>query len=214
MPQISESKTSSTESRAEPRTDCVHILEMTAISLGAIALVGAAVLGLVNKLTTNMHEPKRAEKIAKHLIDYEFPETSRGQMGLSIGAESFAVVVDRSQDPSLRLFVQASPVDWVERTSTLVREYALGAGWRGKWDSVTDGSKSFRYCNQMVNLEISRGFWAIDDKTPAVNAIEYTLDVTVNDYDQTIRILATGLNAETRAKQLLDSIQCRQKNKN
>lgn len=210
MTQSTESKTAPTG----PKTDCVHILEMTAISFGAIALIGAAVLGLVNKLTTNMHQPQRAEKIAKHLIDYQFPDKSMGQMGLSIGAESFAVVTDRAQDPSLRLFVQASPVDWVERTSTLVREYALGAGWRGKWDSVTDENKSVRYCNQTVNLEISRGLWAIDETTPALNAIEYTLDVTVNDYDQTIRILATGLNAETRAKQLLDSIQCRQKIKN
>lgn len=210
MTQSAESKTAPTE----PKTDCVHILEMTAISLGAIALIGAAVLGLVNKLTTNMHQPKRAEKIAKHLINYQFPDKSLGQMGLSIGAESFAVVIDRAEEPSLMLFVQASPVDWVERTSTLVREYALGAGSRGRWDSVTDENRSFRYCNQTVNLEISRGFWAIDEKTPALNAIEYTLDVTVNDYDQTIRILATGLNAETRAKQLLDSIQCRQKIKN
>ncbi len=209
MTPTSESKTLP----ARPKTECVHILEMTAISLGAIALIGAAILGLVNKLTTNMHQPKRAEKIARHLIDYQFPDSSLGQMGLSIGAESFAIVADRAQDPSLRLFVQASPVDWVERTSTLVREYALGASWQGRWDAVTDENKSFRYCNQVVNLEISRGFWAIDDKTPAINAIEYNLDVTVNDYDQTIRILATGLNAETRAKQLLDSIQCRQKAK-
>ncbi len=210
MTQASEPKPPSTE----PKTDCVHLFEISAISLGAIALIGAAVLGLVNKLTTNMQQPKRAEKIAKHLINYQFPDRSVGQLGLSIGAESFAVVSDRQQDPSLRLFVQASPVDWVERTSPLVREYALGAGWRGKWDAVTEENKSFRYCNQVVNLEVSRGFWAIDDNTPALNAIEYTLDVTVNDYDQTIRILATGLNAETRAKQLLDSIQCRQKMKN
>lgn len=196
---------------AHPKTDCVHILEVTAISLGAIALVGAAVLGLGNKLTENMHQPKRAEKIAKHLVKYQFPEASQGQIGLSIGAESFAVITDRAQDPGLRLFVQASPVDWVERTSSLVREYALNAGWKGEWESITDENKSFRYCNQVVNLEVSRGFWAIDDKTPAVNAIEYTLDVTVNDYDQTIRILATGRNAEARAKKLLDSIQCRQK---
>jgi hypothetical protein len=200
--------------QSPPKTDCVHILEVTAISLGAIALIGAAVLGLGNKLTTNMHQPKRAEKIAKHLVKYQFPEASQGQIGLSIGAESFAVITDRAHDPSLRLFVQASPVDWVERTSTLVREYALNAGWRGRWDSITDENQSFRYCNQTVNLEISRGFWSMDDKAPPVNAIEYTLDVTVNDYDQTIRILATGLNAESRAKQLLDSIQCRRKLKN
>jgi hypothetical protein len=202
--------TSKSKTSEQAKTDCVHVLEVTAISLGAIALIGAAILGLGNKLTTNMHQPKRSEKIAKHLIKYQFPETSQGQMGLSIGAEAFAVVTDRPENPSLRLFVQASPVDKVERTSTLVREYAQNAGARGIWDYVTDENKSFRYCNQTVNLKINRGFWAVDENAPAVNAIEYTLDATVRDYDQTIQILATGLNAEARAKQLLDSIQCRQ----
>lgn len=193
------------------RSDCVRIVEVSVISLGAIALVGAAVMGIVNKLTINMHQPKRVEKIAKHLLKYQFPDRSQGQIGLSIGAESFAVVTDRADNPSLRLFVQASPVAMEERTSKIVREYALDAVWRGTWEAVSDESQSFRYCNEVVDLEINRGLWSIDENTPAINAIEYTFDTTVDNYDQTIRILATGRDAETRARTLLNSLQCRQK---
>ena len=106
----------------------VHWIEITAISLGGIALVGAAIAGLGYKLQTNMHQARRVENIAQNLITYQFPQSAQGRTGLSIGAESFAVITDRISDPNLRLFVQASPVDGVERSSVVVREYALGSG--------------------------------------------------------------------------------------
>lgn len=189
---------------------CVHWIEIIAITLGGIGLVGAAIIGLSHKLQTNMHEARRVENIAQNLITYQFPQSAQGRIGLSIGAESFAVITDRRNDPNLRLFVQASPVDGVERSSVLVREYALGSGWRGTWETVQEETQPFLYCHQMVNLETRRGLWSEPDNIEPRLAIEYSIDTTIDGYDQTIRILATGANAEPLAKKLLKSIQCRQ----
>lgn len=204
-----------TQSSPEPVPSiCVHWLEITAISFGGIALVGAAIVGLGHKLQTNMHQPKQVEKIAQNLITYQFPESAQGRIGLSIGAESFAVITDRINDPNLRLFVQASPVNGVERSSVVVREYALGSGWRGIWETVTEETQPFSYCNQTVNLKTRRGRWSQTDSAEPRPAIKYSIDTTIDGYDQTIRILATGTNAEPLAQNLLKSIQCRQKYQN
>ena len=192
----------------------VHWMEIAAISLGGIALVGAAIAGLGYKLQTNMHQAKRVEKIAQNLITYQFPQSAQGRIGLSIGAESFAVITDRINDPNLRLFVQASPVNGVERSSVVVREYALGSGWRGIWETVTEETQPFLYCNQTVNLKTRRGRWSQTDSAEPRPAIKYSIDTTIDGYDQTIRILATGTNAEPLAQDLLKSIQCRQKYQN
>ncbi len=192
----------------------VHWMEIAAISLGGIGLVGAAIIGLSHKLQTNMHEAKRVEKIAHNLITYQFPQSSQGRIGLSIGAESFAVITDRTTNPNLRLFVQASPVDGVERSSVVVREYALGSGWRGIWETFTEETQPFSYCNQTVNLKTRRGRWSRTDSAEPRPAIKYSIDTTIDGYDQTIRILATGTNAEPLAQDLLKSIQCRQKYQN
>ena len=189
----------------------VHWIEIAAISLGGIVLVGAAIVGLGHKLKTNMHQAKRVENIAQSLITYQFPQSAQGRIGLSIGAESFAVITDRTNEPNLRLFVQASPVDGVERSSVLVREYALGSGWRGIWETVQEETQPFLYCHQTVNLETSRGRWSEADNVKPRPAIEYSIDTTIDGYDQTIRILATGTNAEPLAQKLLKSIQCREK---
>ena len=188
----------------------VHWLEIVAISLGSIGLLGAAIIGLAHKLQTNMHQAKRVENIAHSLITYQFPQSSQGRIGLSIGAESFAVITDRTNNPNLRLFVQASPVDGVERSSLIVREYALGSGWRGNWEIVQEETQPFLYCHQTVNLETSRGRWSEADNVEPRPAIEYSIDTTIDGYDQTIRILATGTNAEPLARDLLKSIQCRE----
>ena len=193
----------------------VHWIEIVAISIGGIAIVGAAIAGLGHKLQTNMNQAKRVEKIAKNLITYQFPQSAQGLTGLSIGAESFAVVTDRTTNPNLRLFVQASPVDGVERSSVVVREYALGSGWRGNWETVKAVTQPFLYCRETVNLETRRGYWSeADSGEESRPAIEYSIDTTIDGYDQTIRILATGTQAEPLAQELLKSIQCRQKSEN
>ena len=193
---------------------CVHWIEIVAISIGGMALVGAAIAGLGHKLQTNMHQANRVEKIAKNLIAYRFPQSAQGRTGLSIGAESFAIITDRPNNPNLRLFVQASPVDGVERSSVVVREYALGSGWSGTWETVKEETQPFLYCHETVNLEISRGRWSETNSVEPGPAIEYSIDTTIDGYDQTIRILATGSQAEPLAQELLKSIQCRQKFQN
>ena len=115
--------------------DCrVKWLEIVALSLGGVGLIGAAIVGLGHKLMTNMQDSYRVEKIAKHIVRYQFPQApsqGTGTIGLSIGAEAFAVISDRPSDPKLRLFVQKSPVDPVERTAEFVREMGLTAAWSG-----------------------------------------------------------------------------------
>ena len=57
----------------------VHWIEIVAISIGGIAIVGAAIAGLGHKLQTNMNQANRVEKIAKNLIAYQFPQYARKQ---------------------------------------------------------------------------------------------------------------------------------------
>jgi hypothetical protein len=200
--------TSSSESRI--KTYPVKWLEILALSLGGVGLIGAAIVGLGHKLVVNMQDPQRVEKIAKHMVSYQFPTRAQGAKGLSIGAESFVLLSDRVESPSLRLFIQKSPVDPVERTSEFVREMGLAAAWSGDWeDGMAVKSEPFTYCSQETELEIRKGNWSEAGQEISIPAIEYTLSPTIKNQQQTIRILATGANAEKQAKSLLRSIQCR-----
>jgi hypothetical protein len=188
----------------------VKWVEVVALSLGAVGLIGAAIVGLGHKLVTNMHDAKRVEKIARHIVYYQFPQAAYGSNGLSIGAESFAVMSDRPVDPQLRLFVQKSPVDPIERTAEFVREMGLAAAWSGSWeDGTQETTATFTYCAQETELEIRKGNWVEAGREISVPAIEYTLSATIKQHSQTIRILATGNQAEKQAKSLLRSIHCR-----
>ncbi len=199
---------SSSESRI--KTYPVQWFEILALSLGGIGLIGAAIVGLGHKLMINMQDPQRVEKIANHMVSYEFPKRPQGMTGLSIGAESFVLLSDRVESPTLRLFMQKSPVDPIERTSEFVREMGLAAAWSGEWEEgMAVKSQPFTYCAQETELEIRKGNWSESGQEISIPAIEYTLSPTIKQHQQTIRILATGANAEKQAKALLRSIQCR-----
>jgi hypothetical protein len=194
-----------------PTPHCsVKWIEVVALSLGAVGLIGAAIVGLGHKLMTNMHDAKRVEKIARHIVYYQFPQASYGTNGLSIGAESFAVLSDRPVDPHLRLFAQKSPIDPIDRTAEFVREMGLAAAWSGSWEEGTqEKTEPLTYCSHETELEIRKGNWLEAGRDNSVPAIEYTLSAKIKQHDQTIRILATGIGAEKQAKSLLRSIQCR-----
>lgn len=195
----------------------VKWLEVVGVTLGGVGLIGAAIVGLGHKLLTNMNETQRVEKIAQRVVFYKFPQTSEGTVGLSIGAESFAVISDRKLDPQLRLFVQKSPVDRTERTSEFMREMGVAAAWSGTWeDGLKTQTDAFTYCTHETELESRKGNWIEAGpgvKGVSVPGIEYRLSVVTQrydkEYDQSIRILATGPRAQQQAQSLLRSIQCR-----
>ncbi len=86
----------------------------------------------------------------------------------------------------------------------------LLAAWSGTWDEGMESTTtSFKYCNQDTDLKIRKGFWAPQGKEESDPAIEYTLTPTLKQYNQTIRILAVGQQAEQRAQQVLKSVRCR-----
>ena len=202
------------QSATPPANPSVKWLEVLALTLGGVGLIGAAIAGLGHKLVTNMHETQRVEKIAQRIVAYQFPQVSKATIGLSIGAESFAVISDRTLNPELRLFVQRSPVDRTERTSEFVRELGAAAAWSGTWeDGLITKTDAFPYCTQGTELETRQGNWLETGQGVSVPAIEYRFSAVTqrNDkqYDQNIRILATGPRAQQQAKSLLRSIQCR-----
>ena len=192
----------------------VKWLEMLALTLGGVGLIGAAIAGLGHKLVTNMHETQRVEKIAQRIVLYQFPQVSKGTIGLSIGAESFAVISDRSVNPELRLFIQKSPIDRTEWTAEFVREIGAAAAWSGNWeDGLITKTDELLYCTQKTELEIRQGNWIETGQGVSIPAIEYRFSAVTQrnekQYDQNIRILATGPRAQQQAKSLLRSIQCR-----
>lgn len=192
----------------------VKWLEVVVVTLGGVGLIGAAIVGLGHKLLTNMEETQRVEKIAQRVMFYQFPQRSEGTIGLSIGAESFAIISDRKSNPQLRLFVQRSPVDRTERTSEFVREIRAAAAWSGTWeDGLKTRTDAFTYCTQETELETRKGNWQEAGQVTSVPGIEYSLSVVTKrndrEYDQSIRILATGPQAQQQAQSLLRSIQCR-----
>ncbi len=198
----------------QPVNPSVKWFEVIAVTLGGVGLIGAAIVGLGHKLLTNMNETQRVEKIAQRVVFYQFPQASKGTIGLSIGAESFAVISDRTSDPQLRLFIQKSPVDRTERTSEFVREMGVAAAWSGTWeDGLDTQTDAFTYCTQKTELETRKGNWLEAGKVASVPAIEYRLSAVTQrydkEYDQNIRILATGPRAQQQAQFLLRSIQCR-----
>ena len=198
----------------QPVNPSVKWIEVVAVTLGGVGLIGAAIVGLGHKLLINMNETQRVEKIAQRVVSYQFPQTSKGTIGLSIGAESFAVISDRTSAPQLRLFIQKSPVDRTERTSEFVREMGAAAAWSGTWeDGLNTQTDAFTYCTQKTELETRKGNWLESGQAASVPAIEYRLSAVTQrydkQYDQNIRILATGPRAQQKAQSLLRSIQCR-----
>lgn len=198
----------------QPANPSVKWPEILALTLGGVGLIGAAIAGLSHKLVTNMYETQRVEKIAQRIVLYQFPQVSKGTIGLSIGAESFAVISDRAVNPELRLFVQRSPVDRTERTAEFVREIGATAAWSGTWeDGLKTQTDAFAYCSQETEMETRQGNWLEAGREESVPAIEYRLSAVTQrnekQYDQNIRILATGPQARQKAESLLRSIQCR-----
>lgn len=190
----------------------VRIWEVLFIILGALGLVGFALIGLGNKMLSNMFNPARAEAIANSLFDYKIPGGSQGVVGLNIGAEKFAIVNNRATPPDIVLFVSQSPIEQIhDETSVNLNDMlVLQELIQGEFTPTTSESiENTELCGKNVNISIQEGEQTFDNQPTPIPGVVYIAKITDDGIEKTVHLLTTGVNARDKAMKVFNSLQCR-----
>ncbi len=89
----------------------MSVWEVVAVIGSAILILAAGGLRLGIKFANNASNPKRAEIVAKSIMDYKIPGGSQGRYSINIGGVKTAVVTSKHPQLDIKLFVARIPVD-------------------------------------------------------------------------------------------------------
>jgi hypothetical protein len=188
----------------------VRVWEMILIVMGAIALIGAAVVGLGIKVLNNAYSPIRAEAIAKSLIDYRIPGGSQGVFGINIGSAKLAWVQSNTNPPDVILFVGRAPVNKETDQSQANRGFDQPPTSTAEEQfTVTNSRVENRYfCGSTVPVTIETGQQTLTDNSSTIPAIRYTVRTTENNFERIVVLVANGNNASEKADNVFNSLRC------
>lgn len=189
----------------------VSIWEVILIIIGAIALIGTGFAWIGMRMLNNTFNPTRAEQVARSLIDYQIPSGSTGVMGLNIGAETFAIVKSNTEPPDIFLYASKAPSDRIseETPVNLGDAIALENSVNGQFVFSNIDRTQKTLCDQKTSITVQTG-QQIDATTNTTKpAIQYSARLTDGKIERIISIIAIGNNMETKAEQVLNSIQCK-----
>lgn len=190
----------------------VRVFEVVVITLGAIAIVSIGVVGLGIKILDHAFSPKRAEALAKSLIDYTIPDASQGVFGINIGSAKFAWIRSVANPPEVILFIGESPVnpetDDTE-SSELDQEFK-----RFPSDSVaqefvatTSRIETKTFCGKPVPVTIQEGQQTFSDALPQP-AVQYTARVVEGSVERVAILTTSGRDAQAKAIAIFHSFRC------
>lgn len=190
----------------------VRLFEVIVITVGAIAVVGIGIVGLGIKILDNAFNPRRAEAIAKSLIDYTIPGKSQGVFGINIGSAKFAWIRSATVPPDVILFIGESPVDQKiddAESSDLDREFQ-----RFPSDSVaqefvatTDRTETKTFCGKPVSVTIQEGQQTFSYAAPQ-SAVQYTARIMEGGVERVAILTTSGRDAQARAIAIFNSFRC------
>ncbi|XWK87511.1 MAG: hypothetical protein U7127_25480 [Phormidium sp.] len=190
--------------------DKVKLLDWVMIIGGAIALVTTGIIGLGMKAYSNALDPKRAEAVAKSIIDYRIPGGSQGEYGIKFAGIKLAKVQSKTSPPDVEIFVMQTPLNRdtqnqedIERLTTPLQPTPT------EFEVVSSYSQNMKFCGKPIDVTIEQGIYSLEDRSSNIPAIQFTASTIVNDERLIVEVQAIGKNAKQKALAVLNSIKCK-----
>ncbi len=189
----------------------VSVWEVILIVMGAIALFGAAFIGLGLKVLANAYNPTKAEAIAKSLIAYQIPGGSQGVFGINIGSAKLAWVRSVTNPPDVILFVGKTPInkETNEYDSNQGLENPPSDNANEEFKATASRTENKVFCGQTVPITIEEGEQTLSNQPSPVPAIRYTARTTEDNVERIVILITNGENAQAKAVSVFNSLRCR-----
>lgn len=189
----------------------VSVWEVIFIVIGAIALFGAACIGLGLKVLANAYNPTKAEAIAKSLIDYQIPGGSQGVFGINIGSAKLAWVRSATNPPDVILFVGKTPLnkETNENDSNQGLENPPSDNVNEEFKATASRTENKVFCGKTVPVTIEEGQRTLGNPPSSVPAIRYTARTTEGNVERIVILIANGETAQAKAVSVFNSLRCR-----
>lgn len=190
----------------------VRLFEVIVITLGAIAIVGIGITGLGIKILDNAFNPRRAEAIAKSLINYTIPGRSQGVFGINIGSAKFAWIRSVADPPDVILFIGESPANQEgddAESNELDQEFKRfpSEAVAQEFVATTSRTETKTFCGKTVPVTIQEGQQTFGDAAPQP-AIQYIARVTESGIERVAILITSGRDAQAKAIAIFNSFRC------
>lgn len=190
--------------------DKVKLLDWVMIIGGAIALVTTGIIGLGMKAYSNALDPKRAEAVAKSIIDYRIPGGSQGEYGIKFAGIKLAKVHSKTSPPDVEIFVMQTPLNRdtqnqedIERLRTPLQPKPA------EIEVLSSYSQNMKFCGKPIDVTIEQGIYSLEDRYSTIPAVQFTVSTIANDERLIVEVQALGKNAKQKALTVLRSIKCK-----
>lgn len=188
----------------------VRLWDWVTIIGGAIALVTTGILGLGIKAYNNALDPKRAEAVAKSIIDYRIPGGSQGKFGIKFAGIKLAIVHSKTSPPDVEIFVMQTPLNRdTRRQEELERLRSPIEPTPTQFEIFSSSKENLKFCNKPLNVTIDEGSYLLEGQTSNLPAVQYSASTIINNERLIVEVQALGKNAKQKALAVLQSIKCK-----
>ncbi|OKH38124.1 hypothetical protein NIES2119_11245 [[Phormidium ambiguum] IAM M-71] len=190
--------------------DRVRFLDWVMLIGGAIALVTTGILGLGMKAYNNALDPKRAEAVAKSIIDYRIPAGSQGKFGIKVAGIKLAIVHSKTSPPDVEIFVMQTPLnrdtrqqEELERLRTPIEPTPT------QFEVYSTTQQNLQFCNKPLNVTIYEGSYTVENQSSTLPAVQFSASTIINNERLIVEVQALGKNAKQKALAVFKSIKCK-----
>ena len=190
--------------------DRVRFLDWVMLIGGAIALVTTGIFGLGIKAYNNALDPKRAEAVAKSIIDYRIPSGSQGKFGIKFAGIKLAIVHSKSLPPDVEIFVMQTPLnrdtrkqEEIERLRTPIEPTPT------QFEVYSTTQQNLQFCNKPLNVTIYEGSYTLENQDSRIPAVQFSASTIMNNERLIVEVQALGKNAKRKALAVFNSIKCK-----
>lgn len=190
--------------------DRVRFLDWVMLIGGAIALVTTGILGLGIKAYNNALDPKRAEAVAKSIIDYRIPAGSQGKFGIKVAGIKLAIVHSKTSPPDVEIFVMQTPLnrdtrqqEELERLRTPIEPTPT------QFEVYSTTQQNLQFCNKPLNVTIYEGSYTLENQSSTLPAVQFSASTIINNERLIVEVQALGKNAKQKALAVFKSIKCK-----
>jgi len=187
----------------------VGLWEIIFIIMGALGLVGTAMIGLGSKVIKNMFTPTRVEAIARSLFDYQIPGDSQGIVGVNFGSKKIAIINSRKTPAEISLFMSKAPTEQIKDEESLKLDITLQEIYQGSFIPTSEKVENQELCGKLVPVSIQAGKHILGEQSLQLDAIRYMAKITDNGIERSVNIIANGKNAQDKAAKVFKSLECK-----
>ncbi|WP_019502987.1 hypothetical protein [Pseudanabaena sp. PCC 6802] len=184
--------------------------EFLGISIGAVLLVGAGVVGLGMKALHNATDPRRSEAVARSIFEFQIPGGSKGVFNSQVVGIKAALIVSDTSTPDVELFVaQINAEEEIDREQL---PQDLGDTMPDKGDehfkAIATRIENKTLCGITVPVTVQEGELTWQAKASTLPAIRYIATASFKRSDRIVQLTTSGERAKQNAATIFDSLKC------